>query len=197
LFPTDALPVSADLLSHVLHQLQRRGRIEHRYLRLPLSIDGVDIVRLYADMARLSRFSGVVLDGSLAPQAQQSLLERLRYHQPAVKLGALGAEPAPPGADFQLVELEAAGAAALSNRAPAHVPNGTPAFFLIRRTPATRDAQLYDTMRALRAAGIRHYGYTNDDFLADSPSLLRTVTELRAHTVVPAEAPGPAGQEGR
>ena len=196
LFPTDALPVSADLLNRVLHQLQRRGRIEHRYLRLPVAIDGVDVVRLYADMARLNRFSGVVLDGKLAPVERQRLVERLRYHQPAVKVGVTGAEEPPPGADFVLVELEPAGAAALANRAQAHGRNGMPAYFLIQRTPGTRDVELYDTMRALRAAGIRHYGYTNDDFLGDSPSLLRTVTELRAHTVVSAEAASRAG-EGR
>lgn len=197
LFPTDAMPVSADLLSRVLHQLQRRGRIEHRYLRLPVAIDGVDVVRLYADLARLHRFSGVVLDGKLAPVDRQRLLERLRYHLPAVKVGVLGDEPAPPQADFVLVELEPAGAAALSNRAQAHARDGLPAYFLIRRAPGTRDAELYGAMRALRAAGVRHYGYTNDDFLGDSPSLMRTVTELRAHTVISAEAAGRTGQDGR
>jgi peptidoglycan/xylan/chitin deacetylase (PgdA/CDA1 family) len=189
LFQTDAMPASADLLNHVLLQLRRRGRIDQRYLRLPAPIDGVDVTRVYADMARLNRFSGVVLDGKLVPAERQHLVERLRYHQPAVKVGVVGGDDAPPGADFLLVELEPAGAATLQSRAQALlVRNGTPAYFLLQRAPTTEDAQLYDAMRALRAAGVRHYGYTNDDFLGDSPNLLRTVTELRAHTVVSADA---------
>ncbi len=197
LFPTDAMPVSADLLNRVLHQLQRRGRVEHRYLRLPVAIEGVDVVRLYADLARLNRFSGVVLDGKLAPPEAQRLVERLRYHQPAVKVGVIDAEESPPEAQFVLIEREPAGAAAAARRAQVYARNGTPVFILIQRTPATRDAELYDTMRALRAAGIRHYGYTNDDFIGDSPSLLRTVTELRAHTVVSAEAASQVEKGGR
>jgi peptidoglycan/xylan/chitin deacetylase (PgdA/CDA1 family) len=188
LFPTNAMPVSADLLNRVLHQLQRRGRIDHRYLRLPVPIDGVDVTRVYADLARLNRFSGVVLDGKLATAERQQLVERLRYHQPAVKVGVVGASEAAPGADFVLVELELADAAALQSRAQSLMRIGTPTYILLQRAPRTEDARLFDAMRALRAAGVRHYGYTNDDFLGNSPNLLRTVTELRAHTVVSADA---------
>jgi peptidoglycan/xylan/chitin deacetylase (PgdA/CDA1 family) len=188
LFQTDAMPVSTDLLSHVLLQLRRRGRIDHRYLRLPAPVEGVDVTRAYADLARLNRFSGIVLDGKLAAAERQRLVERFRFYQPAAEVGVVGDDELARGADFVLAELAPA-EAALQGRAQAMlVRNGTPTYFLLQRAATTEDTQLYDAMRALRAAGVRHYGYTNDDFLGDSPKLMRTVTELRAHTVVSADA---------
>jgi hypothetical protein len=186
MFPTDAMPVSADLLNHALHQLQRRGRIERRLVRLPASIAGADVARVYADLARLNRFSDVVLDGRLAPAERRRLIERLRYYQPAVKVGAVGEGTAVPDVDFTVVEVEP-DAAALQTRAQSLLRSGTPTYFLLQRAPTTEDARLFDAMRVLRAAGVRHYGYLNDDFLGNSPELLRTVTELRAHTIITAE----------
>jgi hypothetical protein len=196
MFPTDALPVNADLLSHVLHQLQRRGRIEHRLVRLPASIKGVDVARLYTDLVRLNRFSGVVLDGELAPAEQQRLVARLRYHQPAAKVGVVGDAARGPDVDFVVAETEPS-AVAVQTRAPALLRSGAPAYFLLQRASATEDTRLFDAMRALRAAGARHYGYTNDGFLDNSPDLMRTVTELRAHTIVAADIGHPEGEERR
>jgi hypothetical protein len=130
-----------------------------------------------------------VLDGKLAPLERQRLVERLRFYQPAAEIGVVGADEAPPGTDFVLAELAPAEAVRQSRvQALRAGSNGTPVYFLLERAPTTADVQLFEAMRALRAAGVRHYGYTNDDFLGDSPKLLRTVTELRAHTVVSADA---------
>lgn len=73
------MPVTADVLNRVLHQILTRLRIQHIYLRLPTSLPAKNVEDLYADLARLNWFSGVVLEAPSDPEAESRLRRVVSY----------------------------------------------------------------------------------------------------------------------
>jgi biofilm PGA synthesis lipoprotein PgaB len=174
-FANDQLPAADDILHRVLHQLRVRLGIDHVYMRLPVWIEGVNMTRLYRELARRHRPFGVVLEG--APDGAAALAELFRYYRPDGLIGVAGGTGEVPWSDFRLYTLEV-GANGL-DAAPATGGSGT--LFLVQRGTAS-DERLVQALRVLRRAGARNYGYGLDEFLDGRPDVRRIVRELRAYT---------------
>jgi biofilm PGA synthesis lipoprotein PgaB len=176
LFATGAMPMAADVLNRAIHQIQARAQIDHIYLRLPDKV----APEAYRDLARLNRFAGIVIGETDAARFGE-LAALVRYYNPAARVGAVTPRP---GADFVLVELDAAlEPAAIEAHGRSALAGAPPAWFLLRRASTLSDPTLISAMRALRSAGARHFGYDNDDAAGNAPALRHVVPELRAHTV--------------
>lgn len=181
-FPSAPLPVAANILNRVLHQIENRLEIELIFLMAPLNLPVDDPGAVYRELARLHRFRGVIFTG---PAGHTETAALLRQHLPAIKTGC--ALPCTGGGEFDFVfqRLEVSAApAAIARHVAETVASGKTAFFSIERPRGTTDEQLTAALRALRSAGAAHYGYSNDEFQQDRPALGRVVRELTAHTVV-------------
>lgn len=183
-FANALLPVEADLLNRVLHQITVRNGIRYRYLEIPAR-SGPRWYELYTDLARLNRFNGIVLTGEVNETTLSPLRALFAHYQPRLRLGVTAPVTAATAAaaDFVFIPLDAAlKTGQLERQARQGLKDfRRPVFFLLRRPNDLPDDRLVRAMRALRAAGARHYGYDNDDFLHDVPALRRVVGELHAH----------------
>jgi poly-beta-1,6-N-acetyl-D-glucosamine N-deacetylase PgaB len=185
-FANDQMPVAANLLNRVLHQVRTRNGIEHLYLRVPIDVDVTDPERLFRELARLHRFRGAVIEGETTAGKGEWLATLFRRHQPAIRIGVRGSE-VPGWADFGLVRLPVERARDGRQEAPA-AEEVNRLYYLIERTVTVTDGDLAAAMRAVREGGARHYGYGPDDFLAGRPDARKLVRELRAY-VAPGEGP--------
>jgi biofilm PGA synthesis lipoprotein PgaB len=181
-FHTSRVPVASDILNRVVHQIHVRNRVDHIYLRLPGAGPGRPLIGAYDDLARLNRFAGVLIAGPVTRTDVEALGTLFRRHNPAVKIGF---EASYPEADLAWMELDAAAnTVALETRIREASRKSARLMVLLRRADDLPDERLQDALRALRQAGVRHYGYDNDEFIRDAPALARIAPELRAHTIV-------------
>jgi hypothetical protein len=88
------------------------------------------------------------------------------------------------GADFYFTRFDTGlSADVIERRTAAALQVSQPVYFTLDRAERESDDELLRAMRALRAGGARHYGYSNDDFLGNAPKVLRIVPELQAFVV--------------
>jgi biofilm PGA synthesis lipoprotein PgaB len=187
-FSNAQLPVAADVLNRLLHQLKARLEIHHLVLRLPPRPPAADWRSLYTELARLNRFSAVVVDGATDPRRHAALLELLRYYHPDLRVGTWPGANAAPDADFSLLVLNPAlGERVLEDQANGHARRHPRAWVLLESRAPLVEERLVQALRALRRAGVAHYGVTIDAMPANPPALIRLVPELVAHTVIPGE----------
>lgn len=179
-FPNNQVPVAADLLNRAIHQIHARNRIDHIYLRLPASRDGVSLAAAYRELARLNRFAGVLLEGSGSDRDTRALQTMFRQHHPAVKF----ALPADRGGTLTFADLTLEKESGVDTAAvQAALGAAGRVLFVLRRTPDVPDHRLAQAMRALRDAGAVDYGYAGDEFLAGRPARRVIVPELTAHAI--------------
>ncbi len=185
-FHNDVLPIDVNILSRIGQQLLARTQVTHLFLYVPVQVPNVDAARLYGELSRLNWFTGVIArpPGSGAQWAE--IAKVFRHYKPNIDLGVQSTlRPAVGTKDFLLVEIEvAATKSEVLGRAREFLSGSERTLFLLKRTAGTTDSQLVGAMRTLRAAGVRHYGYTRDDYLENSPVLLTVVGELKGHTIV-------------
>jgi peptidoglycan/xylan/chitin deacetylase (PgdA/CDA1 family) len=180
-FPNPRIPVAADVLNRVIHQIRSRLRIDHVYLRLNFPGKAGDLTEVIRELSRLNRFTGVLFETRPAP----AIVGLLRHHHPLLKI-LIPAEDKPAPASRIWTGISTGDSAeAIEARAQTALAIDPQALFLLRRTTAPGDEQLIAAMQALHRAGARHYGYDNDDFTRDRPALTRIGNELRAHVAAP------------
>lgn len=186
-FQNPNVPVVADVLNRVLHQIQARVHVNHVYLRIPV-LRRPDIVwPAYRELARLNRFSGVLIDGAMESADAPALATLFRYHNPSAKIGMAAGVSGFTGMDLAWAEFSTTDTDdVIEARALTILAANSRALFLLQRPPGLADDKLVSAMQALRRAGARHYGYSNDDYAHDRPALARIGPELRAHVIVPA-----------
>lgn len=183
-FYNRALPVEADILNRILYQIRTRLGIHHIYLQIPPAIDDVNTSCLYTDLARLHRFSGIILDGAERDGGVDEVLATIRYYQPALKIGASDNIDPLIRPDFLFREIDITTDSAAVGAAARRVLAASPqAWLLLRWRAGVDDNRLRDALRAVREAGARHYGYGNDDFVSGIPRVLPIVAELHGHTI--------------
>ncbi len=181
-FPNPRVPVAADVLNRVLHQMRARIRIERQYLMLPATPGSAPAREVYSELARLNRFDGVVFSGDVDDAGLEQLISVFRYHNPAVRIGVPLGSAAKSGVDFYVARFEAAlRGEVIERQTVAALQASHPVYFILDRTEGEPDDDLLRAMRAIRSGGARYYGYSNDDFLANAPAVLRIVPELQAY----------------
>ena len=187
-FSNDRLPVAANVLNRLLHQLKSRLEIHHLVLRLPARLPSRDWRPVYTELARLNRFSGVVIDGPADSHDRAAMLELLRYYHPDLRLGAPANGAGPDKTDFVLVTLDPGqDERRLEEQARAHERRHPRVWVLLQSRHPVTNERLVSAMRLLRATGITHYGIGPEALPANSRALLRLVPELTAHTITAGE----------
>lgn len=182
-FPTSAMPLAGDTLNRVLHQLRSRLHLDHLYLRIPGEVLGKSSGQLADDLGRLNRFTGIVISGG-DKASIEAFAGRLRYHQPALRVGMWDENLQIGGSAFLVREISGTQSPEVIEREVQKIiRRDSAAWFLVRRD-GVGEAQLRDALVALRRAGAPHYGYGPDDFLAGRPRAGDIVSTLLAHTVV-------------
>lgn len=185
-FPNPRVPVAADLLNRVLHQIRARVHVDHLYLRIPVLHATDSVGPVYRELARLNRFSGILIDGTVETSDAQALAKLFRHYNPSVKIGVAAGIPKLSDIDLVWSEISAGDADdAIEARAHSILTTNGRALFLLQRPAGLTDDKLVSAMQALRRAGARHYGFSNDEYAQDRPALARIVPELRAHVVAP------------
>lgn len=187
-FPNPAVPVVADVLNRVVHQIKSRNeRIEYVFVRIPEDFPAKNRADVYTELARLNRFQGVVFTVSTGRRNLKEAEAIFRRYYPGTKIGYASPKTAVAGSDFSLMELDVGLDPQALERSVAEArTTNRRTLFLLHRPEGSSDERLFIAMNALRAAGAEHYGYTNDDLNADQPALRRVARELMAHTVVEA-----------
>jgi peptidoglycan/xylan/chitin deacetylase (PgdA/CDA1 family) len=187
-FPNPKVPMATDLLNRVLHQIRARIRIEHQYLMLPMTLGAASVRDVYTEMARLNRFDGVMFTGEITAASIGPLSAIFRYYNPAIRIGVPIGSSAQSGADFYFMRFEAGlGSDLIERQAALALQVPLPVYFMLDRADGESDDDLLRAMRALRAGGARHYGYSNDNFLGNAPKVPRIVPELQAYSIRSAE----------
>ncbi len=187
-FSNDRLPVAANVLNRLLHQLKSRLEIHHLVLRLPARLPSRDWRPVYTELARLNRFSGVVIDGPAGSHERAAMLELLRYYHPDLRFGAPANGAGPDKTDFILVTLDPGqDERRLEEQARDHARRHPRVWVLLQSRHPVTNERLVSAMRLLRATGITHYGIGPEALPANSRALLRLVPELTAHTVTAGE----------
>jgi hypothetical protein len=183
-FPNPKAPVAADLLNRVLHQIRVRIRIERLFLMLPTTLGTASTRDVYPELARLNRFDGVMFTGDIPDTGIGQLSAIFRYYNPAIRVGVPFGSSVRSGADFYFVRFETGlGDDVIERQTAAALQVSQSVYFTLDRADRESDDELLRAMRALRAGGARHYGYSNDDFLGNAPKVLRIVPELQAYSV--------------
>ena len=183
-FPGPPMPMVANMLNRVLHQIETRVEIEHIYLKVPLDLPVADLPAVYRELARLNRFQGILFTGDTGEAERARIEAVLRKYHPALKMGYAAGSRAGDAADFIFQTLDAAAEPrAIARRVSEIRASGKTAFFVLERPRGLDDENIAAVMRAVRDAGAVHYGYTNDEFQVDRPALKRVVKELALHTV--------------
>jgi len=183
-FRNSLIPVDTDLVNRVLHQIQSRLLINYLCLKLPAAVGSARGQELYTDLARLNEIHAVMLTGSAPRHELESLVALFRFVNPMVHIGLPLGSQADSGVDFHFVRLSANQSDKNIKRlADEALLDNKPVYFILERVHDTTVKEMTSAMRALRSAGAWHYGYDNDDFMADSPPLMQIVPELISHTV--------------
>lgn len=187
-FSNPQLPVSANVLNRLLHQMKSRLEIHHQVLRLPARPPVRDWRPLYTELARLNRFSAVLFDGEPDPRERAAIVELLRYHHPDLRIGFPSGTAGADKADFVLTVMDPGnGERALGERLR-HLAGAHPrAWALLSSRARVPDERLIAAMRQLRNAGIVHYGIGGEALSPDPRALLRLAPELVAHTIAEGE----------
>lgn len=179
-FHTAALPVAADVLSEFAALVRERTGLTGFYLRVPY-IPQADSV--YRDLARLTWFNGVVVDGLATADGLKRIADLLRYYKPALKIGVVASELAR-DVDFAMVELDATSPPeSLVHSTESALRANPNTLFLLHRTAQTPDSTLRAALEAARNAGAVHFGYGFDDYEHGAPDVLRIVRALTDHTI--------------
>jgi peptidoglycan/xylan/chitin deacetylase (PgdA/CDA1 family) len=180
-FHTGAMPVAADVLSEIAYQLSDRGGLEHLILRVPASLDPA----VYADLARLNWFSGIVIEKAPSVADFERVAALFRRFKPDIKIGVDAETSSAAGeTDFRMIDLDPdMPAGALRKIAEEALPQSPRSLFLMHREPATSLDTLRTAMAVLRSAGAAHYGYGPDDYLHNVPPFLRVVRPLASYTI--------------
>ncbi|OGI41265.1 MAG: hypothetical protein A2140_06660 [Candidatus Muproteobacteria bacterium RBG_16_62_13] len=187
-FRNSQLPVAADVLNRLLHQAKSRLEIHHLVLRLPARLPVKDWRPLYTELARLNRFSAVVIDGQTAPRDRAAMVELLRFYHPDLRVGIPSSGADKDKADFVLRTLDPGQDERVLEEQIRQTAGRHPrAWVLLHPHARIPDERLISAMRLLRRAGIAHYG-TGIGILPDNPrALLRLAPELTAHTIIEGE----------
>lgn len=167
-FVNNSLPVKANILDRVLHQIDARNQIKI-ILRIPVSTP----VAVTRELARLHYFHGVILYGSKKTSSTEKILRILKYHRPPLLIGIEG--PLGVKHDFRYVRLN-----------PDKKPDfksikkkGMRQYVVIDSKRNTREKDIIRMIRLLRRHGIRDIGYATDNYVVNKPDVMGIAPELR------------------
>jgi len=186
-FQNNRIPLRAEVLHRVLHQIRTRAGIDRLLLHIPV-IPGV--TQAATELARRHPYDGVLLAAG-HKQAEAAALHRLfEYHHPGVRCGRGQGAAWPVCLDFMAVTMDlpvtfkrAAANQDSKSIASISAPGSMPVYALLQNRPDEDGVQVAKALHGLRAAGARHYGFRYSKFLENPANLRRVAVELAGHTI--------------
>jgi biofilm PGA synthesis lipoprotein PgaB len=170
-FANPLLPYRTDVLHRALHLLRTTASVRRLILSLPAPVTASAV---HAELARRHPFDGVVFTGRHPLERIAALKAQFGYHQPGLRCGVEGSNPAGVCGDFRLVpvDLNEAGG-------PTDSPGqtGSAVYYLIRQAKGGSSIRVAEMMRQLSRRGALHYGVV-DDGLRDPEALRRVAIEF-------------------
>ena len=175
-FQNGHVPLRAEVLHRVLHQLRTRAGIDYLLLRLPAS---PAVTQAATELARRHPYDGVLLAAGLSRADAETLQNLFDYYHPGVRCGQEQGAAWPVCQDFMVVSVDSP----LPVRHP--VVDSSAAmtvYYLLQSRPDADGRQVASALHGLRTAGARHYGLRDGLFLNNPANLRRVATELAAHS---------------
>jgi len=186
-FLNDRIPVRADILHRVLHQIRTRAGVDHVLLYIP-DIPGVTHVA--KELARRHPYDGVLLAAEHVQKDVTALHRLFDYYHPGVRCGRERGAVWAHCMDFMVVTVDSRATADRSAAKPDENLNesitasgSVPVYVLLQNRPDEDGAQVARDLQGLRAAGARHYGLHYGAFLNNPANLRRVAIELNGHTI--------------
>jgi len=174
-FANASMPVRADLLHWVLHQLRTAAGVRRLILRLPARVADR---AAWQELARRHPYDALLVSGTPAGTTLAWLQETFGAHRPGLRCGT--EQPVPPAAchDFRLLRVPSS--ARDAHAVAAGLATDTPVYLLVEHDGGQPGNRLAGTIRALRQRGVRHYGIEQGPWL-ESPGLLQAVAAELAY----------------
>jgi biofilm PGA synthesis lipoprotein PgaB len=170
-FANDYVPVADDILNRVLHLIRTKLPVKHIYLKFPEQLPFPKQKALYADLARLNWFNGVVFKGRLPDKKVfYNIVQTTRFYRPMLKVGYIGKAQSKAGFDFIVVPLDVDQDRAVIRKQVTKlkgIPQQT--FIKLDRLKQTKDETLAGVIQLLKSSGIQNYGYGPDNYLTGLP----------------------------
>lgn len=175
-FQNDRIPLRAEVLHRVLHQIRTRAGVNHLLLRIPV-IPGV--AQAAIELARRHPYDGILLAGH--SQADTVLLRKLfDFYHPGVRCGGEQGATWPVCRDFVAVAVDPRHAV---GNPVAKQDVSTPVYFLLQNRPDDAGERVAKLLHGLRTAGARDFGLRDGAFLDNPVNLRRVASELAGHTI--------------
>ena len=180
------VPLRAEVLHRVLHQVRTRAGVDHLILRIPV-VPGV--INVATELARRHPYDGVLLAAGHNQADAAALKNIFKYYRPGSRCGreqgaewavcqdfiAVPVELLPKG-NKPVVKQDATSIATIT------APGSMPVYFFLQNRPDEDGAQVAKTLHGLRADGARHYGFRYGSFLDNPVNIRRLAAELAGHT---------------
>ena len=177
-FQNDRIPLRAEVLHRVLHQIRTRAGIDYLLLRIP-AVPGV--AQAAIELARRHPFDGVLLAAGHSQEDAVLLRMLFDYYHPSVRCGGEQGSTWPVCRDFVAVSVDprhAVGSLVAMQDA------STPVYFLLQNRPDDAGEQVVKALHVLRSGGARHFGLRDGAFLDNPVNLRRVASELAGHTIL-------------
>ena len=156
-FPNQEIPVAADVLNRVTHQLRSRAGIRHIYLHIPKDVDVKRTEEFFTDMARLSWFNGVVFENQDLEKVKK-IQKIVNYFHPKTKFGHYGESDDLKQFDFVLMSIAASGSMEKMRRKLQQARELPTKLFVQIQVDDDDAAIIPQIMQTIQVLGITNYG---------------------------------------
>lgn len=178
-FYNKSIPVEADILNRVLTQMRYRIGIRFQYLKLPKGLSNVDTKQLYRDLARLNQFDGVLVDPNIDAKELRNVKRLFSHYHPNLRYGTYGIPASKLAIDYAVVTIADSVSSQMLRQKIGKLDGlATNIFIAIKRKNEEDDKILVKALRMLRSFGIKHYGYSLDDYSIGRPNPIVVVEEF-------------------
>ncbi|WP_455204691.1 polysaccharide deacetylase family protein [Kaarinaea lacus] len=163
-FPNPEMPMSADVLSRVVHQLRAHLDIREVFVLLPGDVDAKNLTPLYTELARLIHFNGVVFGPEFPNKQAKFVKELLTAVQPQLIFGQYsGADTSNAAADFIVSPINTDTSFETIQRRSAELKGiPKPLYFITQQAYERNSNKLQHSQRLFQSLNIQHYGFRID-----------------------------------
>lgn len=162
-FSNDQMPVGADVLNRVIHQMQDRVPIKKIIVNIPGNLPVENIDRLYEDLASFAFFNGVMFSGKVDKNAVSRVKRVMGQYLPRLEFGHLGTKSVAFDNDFIVYPMHAASAPQQIKTIGAKLNKlSKKVYVMLRSGSKTTPRELKTAIQSLQIAGVKHYGYHLD-----------------------------------
>ena len=171
-FPNPDIPVAADVLNRVLHQIRTRLPVQDIYVRVPSKLAVRNETRFYESLARFNDFTGIVFEGNTPPPRLDSIQRSIQRYRVDAEFGQL-----------------------LSANAPLETDNLD--LIVVKKSPATPMATVKRQVRKIESGNLRALVALMPDEDTDADTVARSMYELRLQGIENYGYRGSIANDGR